>query len=336
MQIEALMKTVQEGCHTIVEAVVKKKMKARGPVWPQGKAKSSKTPAAAYNVQRGDVGRGRSLQCLFHCSGWDDQHLLPYVFRSLQGFPGDLVRSLGEDTTQGDVLQMLDEHYDIVMTFDALSKELYSLKQGIGNNVAEFRVCLLQQVKILQTEYPSRFQQEHVEEVKPDCSYEGLNPEYQWMLVHKVDGKNPATYFKLLLAAQKLERWAEARYPLLLKTTTTRGLNMTHSHSQGNLFHSRKLNGSHTFTAQSAVVEDHETEEDSGLKPNGENEAESSAEEGAGLAGKVGGTDQSLVYIIWLTNTIELYQKNCNCFRCGSPHDLVKDCPKDLVKWQGR
>ena len=30
---------------------------------------------------------------IFHCSGWDDQHLLPYVFRSLQGFPGDLARS---------------------------------------------------------------------------------------------------------------------------------------------------------------------------------------------------------------------------------------------------
>ena len=41
---------------------------------------------------------------------------------------------------------MLDEHYSMVMMFDNLSKELYSLKQGSGKNVARFGVHLLQQV----------------------------------------------------------------------------------------------------------------------------------------------------------------------------------------------
>ena len=45
---------------------------------------------------------------LFCHSCWDDHHLLPYVFRSLQGFPGDLGKSLGEDATLGDVLQTLE------------------------------------------------------------------------------------------------------------------------------------------------------------------------------------------------------------------------------------
>ena len=66
----------------------------------------------------------------------NDCHLLPYVFRSLQGFPGDLASSSGEDTTPGYVLWMLDEHYGVMMNLDALSKELYSLKQGMGENVA--------------------------------------------------------------------------------------------------------------------------------------------------------------------------------------------------------
>ena len=100
-----------------------------------------------------------------HC-GWDDWHLLPYVFRSLQGFPGDLVRSLGEDATLGDVLWTLDEHCGDVMTFDTLRKEVYSLKQGMGENVAEFGVCLAQQIQILQMGYHSRIQQEHVEGVE--------------------------------------------------------------------------------------------------------------------------------------------------------------------------
>ena len=116
---------------------------------------------------------------MFCHSSWDDHHLLAYVFRSLKGFLGDHVRSLGEDATLGDVLWMLDEHYSVVMSFDALSKELHSSEQGMGENMAECRVCLSQQVQVLQMEYPGRIQQEHVEEVKQDCFYEGLSPEYK-------------------------------------------------------------------------------------------------------------------------------------------------------------
>ena len=36
---------------------------------------------------------------IFHCSGWVDHDFLPYVIWSLQGFPGDLPRSLGKDST---------------------------------------------------------------------------------------------------------------------------------------------------------------------------------------------------------------------------------------------
>ena len=50
-QIEALMKTMQEGCHTSIKTVVEKKMKARGPRWPWGKAKLPKIAAATYDVK---------------------------------------------------------------------------------------------------------------------------------------------------------------------------------------------------------------------------------------------------------------------------------------------
>ena len=136
----------------------------------------------------------------FHWSGWDDQHLLLYVFCSLQGFPGDLAQSLGKDATLSDILQMLDKHYGVIMTFDTLSKELYSLKQALGETVAEFGVHLSQEVQILQSEYPGRIWPEHVEEMKCDHFYEGLSPKYRSMLAHKVDGENPAGYSDLLLA----------------------------------------------------------------------------------------------------------------------------------------
>ena len=52
-----------------------------------------------------------------------------------------------------------------------------------------------------------------------------------------------------------------------------------------------------------------------------------------GMLGKVGNADPSLGYITWFANAVELHlKKNCNCFGCGSPDHLVKDCPKDLGK----
>ena len=159
-----------------------------------------------------------------------------------------------------------------------------------------------------------------------NCFYKGLSPEYQQMLAHKVDGENPVTYSKLLLTAWKLERWVEVRNPLFPKTPTTRNSNVSHSHSQGNLFPSQKLKGNHTFTAWPAAIEDHKTEEDSGPKPDREKEYE-------GTTGDVGDVNPSLGHITQFANVVELYQKrNCNCFGCGSPDHLVKDCLKEMGK----
>ena len=177
------------------------------------------------------VGHGHFCQ-----SGWDDQHLLPYVFCSLQRFLGGLALSWGEDATLSDVLQMLDEHYGVVMMANALCKELYSCKQGLGENVAEYRMHLLQQVQIFLLQYPGRIWPKHIVEMKCDQFYEGLNLEYQLLLAHKVDDENPAGHSNLLLAAWKLERREEARDPLPSKTAVTSGSNAICSQTQGNLF----------------------------------------------------------------------------------------------------
>ena len=239
--------------------------------------------------------------------------MLQYVFQLLQGFPGDLARSVGEDATLTDILQMLDEHFGMVMMLDSLSKELYSLKQGSGENVAEFGVCLSQQVQILQSEYPGRIQQEHMEEMKRDHFHEGLNPKYQCMLAHKVDSRHPASYSDLLLAVWKLERWAEAKDPLLPKPTTTGGTSITCPQASGSLFPSGKLKGNCTFMAQSTIVESVGIQGVSTAGPEGEEEIESSVGD-AETPSEIGGADQPISYIVQFVNAVELYQKkNWNC-----------------------
>ena len=60
-------------------------------------------------------------------AGCQDCTHLPYVIHSLQGYPGELVRSLGTDITLDDVLTILDEHYNNVKALDALNQDLFQL-----------------------------------------------------------------------------------------------------------------------------------------------------------------------------------------------------------------
>ena len=243
------------------------------------------------------------------------------------------LKSLGKDATLSDILQMLDENYGVVMMFNTLIKELYSLKQGSGGNVAEFGVHLTQQVQILQSEYLGRIQPKHMEEMKCDCFYEGLGPKNQWMLAHKVDGKNPAGYSDLLLAVQKLERRAEAKDPLPPKTAVASGLKATCSQVPGNLFPSCRLKENCTFTAWAATIEMMKVKQTPAWSKEGEGDTEPSANEEVEALGRTEETDQPMKYIICFAKAVELHQqKNRSCFRCGSPNHLMQDCPKDMSK----
>ena len=244
----------------------------------------------------------------FFCqSGCNDQHLLLYIFCLLQGFPGDLAWSLGMDASLSDILQMLDEHYGVVLTFNAFSKELYSFKQGLGEKVAEFGVHRSQQVQKLQSEYPGR--------IWPKCGGDeawpllwGLKPKYQCMLAHKVDGENPAGYSNLLLATQKLERRAGARDPLSPKTAVTSWSNVICSKTPGNLFPSWKLKGNHTFITQAATVGNAKGKADSGVKQEGEGETKPLADKEVKVLGGAEGTDQPMENSIHFAKVVKLYQ----------------------------
>ena len=169
--------------------------------------------------------------------------------------------------------------------------------------------------------------------MKHDCFYEGLNPEFLQMLAHKVDGENPTSYSDLLLATQKLERWAESRDPLPQKMAMTNELNVIHSQTPGSLFPSCKLKGNYTFTAWAVTIGNDVAEEDPGMEQEVEGETEPSADGEVKTSGGVEESDQSVKYIAYFTKTVELYQKkNKNCFGCGSPDHLVWDCPKDFTR----
>ena len=219
-------------------------------------------------------------------------------------------------------LQTLDEHYSMVMMFNALSEEVSSLKQGSGMNVANYQVHFSQQVQILLLKYPGRIQEEHMEKMKWNYFYNGLNPKYQHMLAHKVDGKHPTSYSDLLLVMWKLERWAEARNPRLPKTTTTGGSNVTWPQKLGNLFPSRKLKGNCTFMAGSPIVGSIETEGDLSVK----------------LEGIVfrGGRPKNPEWNWWNRPADQLYHLFCQCSQAVPEEktEIVSDVAVLTILWK--
>ena len=65
---------------------------------------------------------------------------------------------------------------------------------------------------------------------------------------------------------------------------------------------------------------------------NGEEENESSTEDPEASSGLCG-ADQPISYLVHFASSLELYQKKTwNCFGCGSPYHLMRDCPKDVDK----
>ena len=134
---------------------------------------------------------------------WRPSSLTTFVLISTW-FSQVFAQNLGKDTTLQEQLQMLDKHYGVVMTFDALNKELYMLHQGYQEGMSEYGVWLALHVWIIQTDLPRHIRDEHLEGVKHDHFYEGLNEEYQVMLAHKMENEWSATYIELLTVLGRL------------------------------------------------------------------------------------------------------------------------------------
>ena len=80
-------------------------------------------------------------------------------------------------------------------------------------------------------------------------------------------------------------------------------------------------------------MEHNRVTEDLGTKAGEAEDAESYEEENPETSSGFARADHLVGYTIHFANAVELFQKKSqNCFGCGSPDHLVKDCPKDLSK----
>ena len=141
---------------------------------------------------------------VYHHTGCQDCILLPYAIHSLQGYPGEWVRSSGTDITRDDILTILDEHYNNVKALDALNQELFQLHMGEKETGSDWGVCLSRHLQVLTVSFPECFPQ--TTQLKYYHFYGGLLKWLKAMVAYLKASTNKKTYSDYLWAVTEAEK----------------------------------------------------------------------------------------------------------------------------------
>ena len=143
---------------------------------------------------------------VYHHTGFQDHTLLPYIIYSVQGYPGEMVKSLGMDITLDDVLTILYEHYNNVKALDALNQELFQFCMGDKETVLDWGVCLLSHLQILAVSFPEHFPPDHIAKLRHDHFYSGLQKCLIALVAYLKASTNEKTYSDYLQAVREAEK----------------------------------------------------------------------------------------------------------------------------------
>ena len=148
----------------------------------------------------------RLALAVYQCAGCRDHTLLPYVIRSLQGYPGELVWSSGTDITLDDVLMILDEHYNNVKVLDALNQELFLLWMADEETVSDWDIHLSRHLQILAASFTDHFPPDCATKLKRNCFYSGFPKWLKVMVAYLKAGPQVRMYSHYLRAAMEAEK----------------------------------------------------------------------------------------------------------------------------------
>ena len=141
-----------------------------------------------------------------HPAGCWDCTLLPYIIWSLQGYPRELVRSLGMDITLDDMLTILDKYYNNIKVLGALNQELFQLQMADKETISDWGACLLRHLQVLVTLFPECFPPDCMAELKHDCFYGGLPKQLKAMVAYLKASLQEKTYSDCLQATREAEK----------------------------------------------------------------------------------------------------------------------------------
>ena len=250
---------------------------------------------------------------VYHHVGCRDCTLLPYIIWSLQGYPGELVQSLGTDITLDDVLTILDKHYNNLKALDALNQELFQLQMADEETVSNWGVCLSDICRFLAALFPECFPPDCVAELKYDHFYGGLPKCLKAMVAYLKASPQEKTYSDYLWTAREAEKEDSME---LSQSPQNQMTDKTSKPRMTSFFSLKKLKGTQPALKTPATCLVH-LEEDSAEK---DKEAESEDPDSIDRV-----TEEFMVHLVWAVKDAQMKEK-C-CYHCSSLEHFICNCP---------
>ena len=234
-----------------------------------------------------------------------DDSLLPHIYASLAGGPGELARSLGARITVSDLLAGMDVYYKGVDEYDVMCRKLYEIHQGYNETVAEFAVRLRRHISAIRNEYPENLALDEANLLR-DRFRGGLRPELKAAMNYtRVPGPDGGvrSYAELLQIARQIEG-AETK-------------EFKRDYGPRKTPYQAPRSGHTTASARTATVEANEA--DKTPDPDSEPEeyfGEEAESEFPGINARI-------------TQAVNAYQqKHGRCFNCNEEGHFSRECPK--------
>ena len=150
-------------------------------------------------------------------ASYPDSILLPAIRKSIVGKAKSVIRHLGPSYTVDEVITVLTQEYEGVVSSDVIFKDFYQLKQEHSEKVQVFSIQLRDMLAWLSIRFSDRVPKEDYDKILKDCFFFGIRSDICNSICHLYDDET-VTFSQLLVKAHRNEE-EETTSKLINKST---------------------------------------------------------------------------------------------------------------------